>query len=246
VNIRLCLVLTFALSGLAWATVNAQQPSQGAGSMGGTASPYGTSPYAQQHSQGYTSFDNPYAPGGIYDPYRNSTLNSAKKRGTQKKSGTSMLRSMQTAKMGDKKNIFGGGSDNSSGSSSDGSSGGGPDGSSSSSGSNSYSDSDRYSYSSRLSSNQLGGNILGIKTQCSGNRSGSSNSNGGGSAAGSGMNHQDSANPYSGFSQCGSNPGYGSTSSNGTASSGGTKGHMGMNSQSHSGGMGQQQSQQQR
>lgn len=30
----------------------------------------GTSPYTQSRTHAYTSFDNPYAPGGVYDPYR--------------------------------------------------------------------------------------------------------------------------------------------------------------------------------
>lgn len=41
-----------------------------------------TSPYTQSRTQGYTSFDNPYAPGGIYDPYRGS-LSSRTQRKTQ-------------------------------------------------------------------------------------------------------------------------------------------------------------------
>jgi hypothetical protein len=64
-NTRLSVMLTFVLSGLVTSAANAQ-----AGGVG--ANPGAASPYKQQRSQAYTSFDNPYAPGGIYDPYRSS------------------------------------------------------------------------------------------------------------------------------------------------------------------------------
>jgi len=44
----------------------AQQASISSGSTSAAT----VNPYVQKRSQAYTSFDNPYAPGGIYDPYR--------------------------------------------------------------------------------------------------------------------------------------------------------------------------------
>jgi hypothetical protein len=41
-----------------------------AGAQGSVVDPSSVSPYTQSRSQAYTSFDNPYAQGKIYDPYR--------------------------------------------------------------------------------------------------------------------------------------------------------------------------------
>ena len=66
---RLPLLLTISLISLVAVPVSAQQTSTG---IGGGASSAAASPYIQQRSKANTSFDNPYAPGGIYDPYRTS------------------------------------------------------------------------------------------------------------------------------------------------------------------------------
>lgn len=81
-SIRLCLSLLLALSGLVTVSVRAQQTSQ---SISG-ANPAEASPYTQKRTQGYTSFDNPYAAGGIYDPYRNSQMTSAGAKGNPQSS----------------------------------------------------------------------------------------------------------------------------------------------------------------
>lgn len=57
-KIRLSLVLVLALSGLA-------RPAMAADAAA-------ASPYLQQRNQAYTSFDNPYSPGAIYNPYGSS------------------------------------------------------------------------------------------------------------------------------------------------------------------------------
>jgi len=64
VTTRLRLFLTTILIGLVTVSAHAQQA--------GASSPAVASPHTQQRSKAYTSFDNPYAPGGIYDPYRGS------------------------------------------------------------------------------------------------------------------------------------------------------------------------------
>ncbi|WP_157572281.1 hypothetical protein [Nevskia soli] len=80
-NTRLSATLTLVLSSLVAAAANAQ---------GGGAIPGAASPYTQQRSQAYTSFDNPYAPGGIYDPYRGSkSLSSSQIGGPQSTAATS-------------------------------------------------------------------------------------------------------------------------------------------------------------
>ncbi len=82
-NTRLSVMLMFVLSGLVASAANAQ--AGGAGASSGAASPY-----TQQRSQAYTSFDNPYAPGGIYDPYRgNKSLSSSPGGGLQSRATTS-------------------------------------------------------------------------------------------------------------------------------------------------------------
>jgi hypothetical protein len=78
VRIRLCLSSMLALSGLFAAGAGAQQTSQ---SVGGV-DPAVVSPYTQKRAQGYTSFDNPYAAGGIYDPYRGSQITSSGAKGS--------------------------------------------------------------------------------------------------------------------------------------------------------------------
>jgi hypothetical protein len=62
---QVCSVLWLSLLlSLTAATAAAQQSSAGT-----AATPISPNPYIQQRTQGTTSFDNPYAPGGIYDPY---------------------------------------------------------------------------------------------------------------------------------------------------------------------------------
>lgn len=64
-KIRLSLMLLLTLPGLAQPAVAADAAA--------------ASPYQQQRNQAYTSFDNPYAPGAIYNPYghRKSGIQSA-------------------------------------------------------------------------------------------------------------------------------------------------------------------------
>lgn len=66
---RLRLLVMIALTGLVALPAHAQQ---GATGLSGTGSLGGASPYTQKRPQAYTSFDNPYAPGGLYDPYKGS------------------------------------------------------------------------------------------------------------------------------------------------------------------------------
>ena len=60
-----------ALTGPVAVPSHAQQAGTG---LAGSSNPSAASPYIQQRSQANTSFDNPYAPGGIYDPYRSSRM----------------------------------------------------------------------------------------------------------------------------------------------------------------------------
>lgn len=63
--------MMLALTGLAAVPAHAQQAGSG---LSGASNPGAASPYIQQRSKANTSFDNPYAPGGIYDPYRASGM----------------------------------------------------------------------------------------------------------------------------------------------------------------------------
>lgn len=73
---RPCLILLTLAAACLPAVSAAQQSATGSGAGAAAASPY-----AQQRSPAYTSFDNPYAPGGLYDPYRsNRALNQSQNR----------------------------------------------------------------------------------------------------------------------------------------------------------------------
>jgi hypothetical protein len=62
----------FAILLLTFAGVMAAANAHAQSSADDQLNPAAASPYKQQRSTAYTSFDNPYAPGGIYDPYRDS------------------------------------------------------------------------------------------------------------------------------------------------------------------------------
>lgn len=65
-KIRQSVVLAFALSGVVAWTAEAQIST---GAYGTNSAAVSSS--ATQQPKGYTSYDNPYATGGAYDPYRN-------------------------------------------------------------------------------------------------------------------------------------------------------------------------------
>jgi hypothetical protein len=81
------LLLVTILAALFAAPIYAQQTG-----VAGATNSASVSPYIQRRSQAYTSFDNPYAPGALYDPYRSSRmLSGSKKQGLQPNSKSAGL-----------------------------------------------------------------------------------------------------------------------------------------------------------
>ena len=103
-TIRLSLLLTLALSGLLAPVADAQQTSQG------STNAAATSPYTQKQPQAYTSMDNPYAPGGIYDPYRSSKLsNNTQGSSVQSQAKKPKFKGLKSARTSTAASILGGG-----------------------------------------------------------------------------------------------------------------------------------------